>query len=248
MTYTKKYAYILTRGNAPELFSLTDHKRMLVMKAMSTLSKYLGCYDRWKDICTKHQLKWAVSAPVQSFFEELVSGGKYYDGMVSWLQNTYSEVPKSYQNILRYATLTGLRPTEACQSIALVKTDLDNYLKRDSMTIEHFRYPETFIRKTKKAFVSAVNDSIIDLAKDTGNHSYNSIRIIVERNGMEMKMSLCRKIFATFMRKNGIEPEIIDILQGRTPKSVFARHYFRPNLDYSGIRKIVERLDNEIFS
>jgi intergrase/recombinase len=35
------------------------------------------------------------------------------------------------------------------------------------------------------------------------------------------------------LRQTGIESEIVDLLQGSVPKSVFARHYFTPGLDYS---------------
>jgi intergrase/recombinase len=41
-----------------------------------------------------------------------------------------------------------------------------------------------------------------------------------------MNMAYCRKVFATYLRSNGVEQETIDLLQGRTPKSVFAKHYF----------------------
>jgi len=39
-----------------------------------------------------------------------------------------------------------------------------------------------------------------------------------------------------------IEYEIIDLLQGRVPKSVFARHYFNPSLEYRD--KVSRALDN----
>jgi hypothetical protein len=32
------------------------------------------------------------------------------------------------------------------------------------------------------------------------------------------------------MRRRGIEPEVIDLLQGRTPRSIFLRHYYRPDI------------------
>jgi hypothetical protein len=35
------------------------------------------------------------------------------------------------------------------------------------------------------------------------------------------------------LRQNvGIESEMVDLLQGRVPRTVFARHYFTPSLDY----------------
>jgi intergrase/recombinase len=39
----------------------------------------------------------------------------------------------------------------------------------------------------------------------------------------------CRKIFATYLRIQGVEQEIIDLLQGRIPHNIFVRHYFRPS-------------------
>jgi intergrase/recombinase len=45
-------------------------------------------------------------------------------------------------------------------------------------------------------------------------------------------MAYCRKIYASWLRQSGIESEIVDLLQGRVPKTVFARHYFTPSLDY----------------
>ena len=119
--------------------------------------------------------------------------------------------------------LTGLRPQEACDSIRLLKNDSDGYLKKqeDSMTLEHFQYPQ-FIRKTKKAYISIVNDQILETAKNCGEHSYNAVRIYIKKKGLAMHMAFCRKIFATHLRNKGVEPEIIDLLQGRIPKSVFA--------------------------
>jgi intergrase/recombinase len=52
-----------------------------------------------------------------------------------------------------------------------------------------------------------------------------------------MNMAYCRKIFATYLRNQGIEPETIDLLQGRIPKSVFDRHYFRPDLIMIELKK-----------
>jgi intergrase/recombinase len=48
-----------------------------------------------------------------------------------------------------------------------------------------------------------------------------------------MQLKYCRKIFASWLRQSGgIEAEIVDLLQGRVPKSVFTRHYFTPDASY----------------
>jgi intergrase/recombinase len=44
-----------------------------------------------------------------------------------------------------------------------------------------------------------------------------------------MEMRLCRKIFASWLRKSGIQSELVDLLQGRVPPSVLARHYLVPD-------------------
>ena len=161
--------------------------------------------------------------------------------MVKWLKNAYSKLPQSYGNILLFNALTGLRPEEAIQSIKILHTEPEDYLK-DNAILEHYRYPSIFIRRTKKAYISIVNETILGLARGSGNHSYNALRLLIKRKGLDMNMSFCRKVFATYLRTNGVEQEIIDLLQGRTPKSVFARHYFRPDFKYDRIKESINSL------
>jgi hypothetical protein len=131
--------------------------------------------------------------------------------MVEWLKNTYSKLSKHYGNILLYNTLTGLRPDEACKSIILFQKEIDNNLRKDLMVLEHFKYPDIFLRRTKKAYISVITDSILELAKQCSNCGYNALRLAVKRKGLEMSMAFCRKIFATCLRNNGIGQEVIDL-------------------------------------
>jgi intergrase/recombinase len=80
--------------------------------------------------------------------------------------------------------------------------------------------------------------------------SYNAIRLACRRKGINMDMRYCRMLFASHLRQSGIESEIIDLLQGRLPKSVFARHYFTSSLDYrdkviNALNKLKEQIDQE---
>jgi intergrase/recombinase len=43
-----------------------------------------------------------------------------------------------------------------------------------------------------------------------------------------MEMSLTRKLFASHLRQEGIQPEVVDMLQGRVSQSVLTRHYLVP--------------------
>jgi hypothetical protein len=54
LIYPRKYFYVLVSGNASEIINLQNEKRNHVMKALATLSKFLRCYDYWKDIREKY--------------------------------------------------------------------------------------------------------------------------------------------------------------------------------------------------
>jgi intergrase/recombinase len=242
LLYSKKYYYVLEESNAEDLLTLSNDNRIHAMKALATFSKYLGCYDLWKDIVQRYQLKWSTEDAVQTF-QNMSNVQEDLNSMIKWIKEIHSKLPKSYGNILIYDTLTGLRPQEACESIRLLKNDCYNYLTRreNSMTLEHFKYPQ-FIRRTKKAYVSIINDQILETAKSCGEHSYNAVRLYIKKKGFDMHMAFCRKIFATHLRNQGVEPEIIDLLQGRSPKSVFARHYFKPDFNHIKIKESINSL------
>jgi hypothetical protein len=245
--YSKKYFHVLTsQANAQELLLLSDQKRMHVMKALATLSKYLGCYDKWKDIKERYQLKWSNGNNFE-IFSMFTNGEQNCNSMIEWLKNCCSKLSPHYSNILLFNTLTGLRPDEACKAIQIIKKE-DNYVRKDLMILEHYKYPEIFIRRTKKAYISILTDSILELAKQASNCGYNALRLAVKRKKLDMNMAYCRKIFATHLRTHGIEQEIIDLLQGRAPKSVFARHYFKPDICYNKIRMVLVSLYDDILS
>ena len=55
------------------------------------------------------------------------------------------------------------------------------------------------------------------------------------------------KIFATYLRNNGLEQEIIDLFEGRIQKLVFVRHYYRPDVErFEKIRHLLDNLYNRL--
>ena len=87
---------------------------------------------------------------------------------------------------------------------------------------------------------------MIELAKRCPkNISYNALKLMLKRKGLDMNMYYCRKVFATYLRNEGIESEIIDLLQGRISSSVFVRHYYRPDSSkFDEIREKLTKLHN----
>jgi intergrase/recombinase len=242
----RQYHQVLLGGNAQSLIVLSNDKRLQVMKALSVLSKFMGCYDSWKEIKDRYQLKWSDENSTDTF-KKIINEDNSFNSLIEWLQETSSKISQTHRNILFYCTLTGLRPDEACQSIILVKQTINNYLDKDKMILKHYEFPDIFIRRTKQAYVSIANDLILKFANESGNHSYNALRCHLRRKNIPMNMNYCRKIFATFMRNNGIEQEIIDLLQGRIPKAVFVRHYYRPDLErFDKVRGLLDELHKQI--
>jgi intergrase/recombinase len=228
VNYARLYAHILQKGDARELLELSDDKRIHTMKSLSALAKYTGCYSRWQEIRQSFQLKWSNDNSLQAF-SSIFNKEKDLDHMICWLKDTCSRLPQQYANILIFNTLTGLRPSEACMAITLIHNNFEHYLNRDTQTIEHFKF-QGFIRRTKKAYISFFNENILKIAENAEKElTYNSLKWIFKRYNIPLCMSFCRKIFATYLRTQGVEQEIIDLLQGRTPRNVFVRHYYRPN-------------------
>jgi intergrase/recombinase len=146
--------------------------------------------------------------------------------------------------------LTGLRPTECWHSIILIQKDRDHYLLKDKLL--HYQYPEIFLRRTKKVFISVVTDQIVKVAQEADIiKPYPQLCKFFRANSLSMNMYYCRKIFATYLRNKGIEPEIIDLLQGRIPKSMFLRRYYRPDINEvitKRIRPVLDELTKELLN
>jgi intergrase/recombinase len=232
LRYAKNYFYILEANDASELNLLTQEKRIHVMKALSSMSNFLGIHDNWKKLIERHDLKWTNNqASNNVFFKIFDNSSEDINKMIGWLKAALSVLPDRYGNILLFAALTGLRPTECWESIKMIQTDYENYVDKDKLLLQHFKYHSIFLRRTKMAYVSLVSDKILDMAKcsDIGI-SYAKLRKLLKSKKIQMNMYYCRKIFATFLRNNGIEPEIVDLLQGRISKSIFLRHYYRPDI------------------
>ncbi|HEU4444240.1 MAG TPA: hypothetical protein VFR94_06175 [Nitrososphaeraceae archaeon] len=54
LCYAKKFYHVLLENNAQDLWAIESQEKGLnIMKSLTVLSKYLGCYDRWRKICAR---------------------------------------------------------------------------------------------------------------------------------------------------------------------------------------------------
>ncbi|MGI0052302.1 MAG: hypothetical protein ACRD8K_11255 [Nitrososphaeraceae archaeon] len=85
-------------------------------------------------------MKWSNDDSLQ-VFQNITNQENNYRSMFKWVKNVCKQLPMHYANILIFCTLTGLRPTEAFNSINIIRSDLDNYLDKEEMILKHIKYP-----------------------------------------------------------------------------------------------------------
>jgi len=148
--YAKRYSYVLFNpSEASILQTFSRDKRRLVMASLANLSKYLGVYDWWKYIVKKADLKYEKRTSLEVITDILNSD---IEETKQWLLKAIQTLPKPHSTVLVFNALTGLRPTESCLSSKLItelsrKGELDKYLDKELMMLQHFKYKDLFLRK-----------------------------------------------------------------------------------------------------
>ena len=155
VSYAKRYYNLLIDRNFSELHDLSKDMRNHVMKALASLSKYLGVYDKWKQIVERYNLKWSSGFNGLEVFKKITSSSNDLDSLIKSVRTTLHTdmIPSGYRNLIIYSLLTGLRAAESIESIKILKDDKlrDRYFSADQTMIKHYEFPDIFIRTTKKA-------------------------------------------------------------------------------------------------
>ena len=200
------------------------------MEALTAYSKYYGSYEKWCQIRKSYSLHWTNGNESLQVMQPFFNRDLNMDTMLQKVKAMVKVLPIHMGLVIRHAVLTGLRPSEAVESVRLLTckdntsttTCMSSYYNADSQALEHFRFPDIFLRQTKKAYISYITldnlQPIVNLSCKTP--SYKAIRSALNRRGLDMDMSLSRKFFASHLHQSGIPDVVIDLLQGRTPPSV----------------------------
>jgi intergrase/recombinase len=130
---------------------------------------------------------------------------------------------------LRFLAVTGLRRTEAITSFNMVidlnaNGRLGEYYNSELNVLEHCKY-KVFLRGTKNAYISFVPKELIDQMCLSQKISYYAFHSRLNRKHIPLRFKELRSYHNSYLRKQGIISELVDVLAGRVPKTVFARHY-----------------------
>jgi sugar-specific transcriptional regulator TrmB len=159
MSYTQRYHNILYTGDASSLVNLKSGAiRRHCMEALTELSKYLGEYDTWCSIRKRYQLHWTDGDESLKAMARFFNTSNSLENMIQTTRQMVETLPPSMAQIVKLGIVTGLRSAEIIQSARLInnKDTFVKYYDSKQMTLCHFKFPEHFVRTTKKAFLSFV--------------------------------------------------------------------------------------------
>jgi len=118
MRYVRRYQDVLKNpGKISQISVLSRDKRRLVMSGLANLSKYLGCYNYWKTLSKNAGLRWEKKVSLDIVLD--IMNTNLQDCWV-WLTQVLEKIPKEYGCVLVFTALTGLRPSEAANSVDLI--------------------------------------------------------------------------------------------------------------------------------
>jgi intergrase/recombinase len=108
---------------------------------------------------------------------------------------------------------------------------LSNYLDKELMMLQHFRFPDLFLRKSKNAYISFITPELLDLVLEAKPRiEYSALDTKIGRAGFKIQVKQLRKLYATKLRAQ-LPQELIDLLQGRISQTIFMKFYYRPLLE-----------------
>ena len=251
-SYGQQFSDCLITKDFTRLQELRDSMRPNALRGLSALSKFLGCHTEFMEIIRDYGLKWTGKSADDLVIERLTSVEEP-DEIWTWIKEAKKARP-DLTDFLDLMAYTGVRLVEAVDSYNLIiklnaEKKLGTYYMQSNNTLEHFRFKEKFIRRSKKVFVSFVPAELIEtIVQRESLTSSDAVQKLLQKKGMRLRFGDIREAHATFMTKF-LKKEEIDFLHGRVTSGVFMQHYFNPALisdlktrAFQGIAEIQEKV------
>jgi len=218
-------------GSIRELDLLSPYVRDHAVKALTAISKYSGMYQEFRNKLKDYGVKRLRRDTFTSFLRILNNN----NSDVLQRHHKAIKILRSHEKLfLRFVAITGLRKNEAIQSFNLIiclheNTDLEDYYNKELNCLEHFKFKELFLRRTKNAYISFISRQFIQRITKSDPVTYPAIIKRLKRKGLRTRINELRDYYATFMVRHGLIREEVDLLQGRIPPNIFIRHYWSPS-------------------
>ena len=223
---SKKYGHLLFDVNG--LASLVGVGQN-VLKALANLSKFLGCYEEYRNRMKSYGLKWSSGNGAFDGFLHILSNGEKHSSLSEWIRSVKPLLTEEESLFVRFLAVTGMRKGEGVLSFNKIismnaEGRLNEYFNKELGLLEHYK-DKRFLRGTKNAFISCVSEALVLEIANSKPISYNAIHCRLLRRKIKLRLKELRSYQNSYLRKSGVISELVDVLAGRIPKSVFIRHY-----------------------
>ncbi|MEM0489533.1 MAG: integrase [Candidatus Bathyarchaeia archaeon] len=233
VSYAKRYAHCLFKMDLSEVATLRKTLRHHVVSALSNLAKFLGVYEDYKRLLRSYGVDWTGKSVDDLVIERLVKV-KNPEEVWQWIKQVKA-VREDLRVFMDFIAVTGLRLDEAVQSFNLIiklhgEGKLNQYYNEANECLEHYRFKEVFIRRTKKAFISFVPRELVEkICYEAPLKSKYVAQKRLKDKGLPVRFSDIREAHNTILTRYLSQPEI-DFLVGRVSASIFMANYFNPKL------------------
>ena len=144
--HSKKYYPLLTDVNSILLTKPTIRNN--VINSLTALSRFLGTYNSFMAEIKSHGIKRVRQDPVQTFTR--IFNSNAHKGLGKWYRNALTVLKENEQLYLRFMLLSGVRAMEGVKSFNLIvklgSKYTEEYYNENTGFLEHFKYPELFLR------------------------------------------------------------------------------------------------------
>lgn len=165
-----------------------------------------------------------------------------------WVNMVVSKLPQ-ISTFIRLVYFSGLRFVEAVNSynllIELGRHEMLNDYYRNCILL-HYKFPKTFIRSTKRVYISVVPDALV-LDIINSKPVIIDVKKLLQHHSLTIRFVDMRENWATEMVRFLSTAEV-DFLMGHCSANVFMSNYFTPQIDglkqraLKGILELQQRL------
>jgi hypothetical protein len=121
LCYAQRYRDVLDSNDATALLTIQSGAlRRHAMEALACLSKYNGCYDRWQEIRKRYSLHWTDGNESLNAMARFFNPNLSLESISHRIRKMIRLAPTPISNIIKFACLVGLRPSEVIESIKLI--------------------------------------------------------------------------------------------------------------------------------
>ena len=122
MNYGKTDRYILDKGDAWPVLTLSKRNKHHAMSALANYAKYTGRYDQFLQIRQRYNLKWSNGGSLQYFERFFHNKELSFEAMLTKVKHMMQILQPFMSQIVQFGVLTGLRSSEILQSVELINS------------------------------------------------------------------------------------------------------------------------------